>query len=326
MKSKIGLLILILGLLAVPVSAMGQAKIIITMGPMGGTMYPVGAAIAEMITKNIPGTTATVTVGGSITNIELVHKGERQMGHTTAELVRAATTGGIDPFQQPRNNIRALAKLQTMYFQMGILNSVGIKSLAEVKEKKFPLRVCTNPRGNMVELVLQRVLKEYGITYEDIKGWGGKVHFVSHSDSVSLVRDGHADAATMFTSVPAPAFTEISLTRPLSIVSLKEDIVSKLCSQYGYARGIVPAGTYKGQDKDALTLSAGIILVVNSKLSDDLIYQIAKLMNSEDGRRKIGAIHADIAKEFTPDKAFKDLGGPLHPGAEKYYREIGVLK
>jgi uncharacterized protein len=307
-------------------SAFGQNRIIITMGPMGGTMYPVGAAIAEMITQNIPNTTATVTVGGSITNIELVHKGERQMGHTTAELVRAAMSGGIEPFTEHRNNIRTLAKIQTQYFQLGILNKVGIRSWEEIKEKKYPLKLCANPRGNVSELVLRRVLKEYGITYDDIKAWGGKVHFVSASDAVSLIQDGHGEAIIMFTSLPAPSFTEISLNRPLHVLPIKEEIVAKLSSQYGYTRAVVPAGIYKGQEKDSPTVSAGIILVINAGIPEPVVYQITKLINSPEGRKKIGAIHADIGKEFTLEKAAQDLGGPLHPGAERYYREAGVLK
>jgi len=88
----------------------------------------------------------------------------------------------------------------------------------------------------------------------------------------------------------------------------------------------VPVGTYKGQEKESPTVCAGIILILNAGIPENVGYQITKLINSPEGRKKIGAIHADIAKEFTLDKAFKDLGGPLHPGAERYYREVGVLK
>jgi len=321
---KSGLLaVLVVCLLGLAAQAQG---IVITMGPMGGTMYPVGAVIADMIMENIPGTNANPVVGGSITNIELVNRGECQIGHTTTELVFAAVNGGIEPFEEARENINTLAKVMNQYVQIAVTADTGLTSVAEIKEKRYPLRICTNPRGNIAELTLRRILEANGITYDDIISWGGKINFVSHADAASLIKDGHADALALYTSMPAPAFQEIALSKPIRLLDIGEEAAKQLAEEFGYAVYTLPKDIYKGHDRDVISLGGGIILVINKNLPEDLVYNIAKIINSPEGQRRIGAIHVDIEKDFVPEKACQDLGGPLHPGAERFYREIGVLQ
>jgi len=323
-RFRLGLLaILIVCLLGLSVQAAG---VVITMGPMGGTMYPVGAVIADMIMENIPGTNANPVVGGSITNIELVNKGECQIGHTTTELVFAAVNGGIEPFDEPRENINTMAKIMSQYVQFAVAADTGLTSVKEIKEKRYPLRICTNPKGNIAELTLRRLLEANGITYDDIISWGGKINYVSHADGASLIKDGHADALVLYTSMPAPAYQEIALSKPIRLLDIGEDVAEQLAEEFGYAVFNLPEGTYRGHDQDAVSLGGGIILVVDKRLPEDLIYNITKLINSPEGQKRIGSIHADIEKDFVPEKAAQALGGPLHPGAERYYREAGILQ
>lgn len=301
-------------------------SITLTMGAQSGSMYPIGAAISEFVSEKFDGTKTSVKAGAALANLELVGSNEAQLGHSSSGLSYAAVEG-IEPFDRKLSDITSIAKVFESVYQIAFLDGSEIETLEEVKEQKYPLKISVGTRGSENELLTRRVLEEYGMTYEDIEEWGGRVEYVSMGDASSLMRDGHIEAITSLAGFPSASFEEIMSSRDLKFLNLSEEVIESLIDKYGYQALDLPANTYKGQNETVKSVGGGVVIIANKELSEDIVYEITKWMNSEDGINTLGNISAGV-KEFLsdPQKASEGLGSPLHPGAQRYYDEVGVEK
>lgn len=300
-----------------PFLAIGQEKVDIKMmtGPMGGSWVPLGGAIAELIQKNIPGTTVSVSPGGGIANVVGVEEGKADIGFgNSSSSVDGAV--GRAPFKAPTKNVMQLANLYPQYFQMVVLEDSGIKSPADLKGKG----ICPGPKGHTGELLSQQVLQIHGLSYKDMT----KVNHVSYSDAVSLMKDGHADGFLLGTTIPASSILDLATTKKIRLLSLPEDKIRELQKMnVGYLRRSIPSGTYPGVNYDTITVGYFTHLVVSAKLPEMLIYRIAKILS--ENVERLGDVVKDMKGVTAKDLAL-DIGVPFHPGALKYYKEIGVIK
>jgi TRAP transporter TAXI family solute receptor len=208
-------------------------------------------------------------------------------------------------------NMRQLANLYAQYFQMVVGEASGIKSVADLKGKI----ISCDRKGLTGELLTQQVLQTYGLSYGDL----AKVHHVGYSDGVSLMKDGHAHALTLITTIPSSAILDLAADRKIRLLSLPEDKLMALQKiNSGNLRRVIPKGTYPGVDYDVVGVGAFTHLIISAKLPDDLVYKITKTLTTNLPR------FADVVKDMkgvtTKDLAF-DLGIPYHPGALKYYKE-----
>jgi uncharacterized protein len=300
----------------VPFFAFGQQKIDLKMmtGPMGGSWYPLGGAIAEAIQKTIPGTTVSVAPGGGIANVMGVQEGKVEIGFGNS----CSTVDGVagrDPFKAPTRNVMQLANLYPQYFQMIVLEESGIKTIPEMKAK----HVAVQPRGNTAELLTRQVLELYGLSYKEL----GKVSFVSYSDAVELMKDKHADSFTLGTTIPASSVTDLATSKKIRLIALPDDKIKLLQkTNAGYLKRIVPKGTYPGVDYDVPGIGYFTHLVISAKLPEDLVYRITKILGTNLPRL------AEVVKDMqgvVPKDLALDIGVPYHPGALRYFKEIGAL-
>lgn len=303
-------------------ASIAPLEVIWTSGPASGMTFPTGAAVCEMIEDNIPGSRTTVVEGASITNIEKINSGEAQMGHTMGDLVFAAERE-LEPFEGGRPHVKTIANVMDFEFQFVIAKGTGITSFEDIKEKQYPLRLVPGVKGYSGELATQRVLEAYGITYEDIKSWGGEVLFVAWSDGVALMQDNHADAFTALSSTPTPNVTEIALTKDITILPIKEEIQQKLYEEYGYGYGEITGGIYKGLDETIPAVVSPMVLIARDDIPDETIEFILELIMSEEGIQHLSSVHQKFSL-ITPERASKFLF-QLHPGAENFYKKKGVL-
>jgi TRAP transporter TAXI family solute receptor len=316
-KKTISLGLGIIVLLLFPMISFGQEKVDLKMmtGPMGGSWVPLGGAIAELIQKNIPGATVSVSPGGGIANVVGVQEGKADIGFGNSSSSVDGTMGR-EPFKAPTKNVMQLANLYPQYFQMVVLEDSGIKSPADLKGKG----ICPGPKGHTGELLAQQVLQLYGLSYKDMS----KVNHVSYSDAVSLMKDGHAQGYLLGTTIPASSILDLATTKKIRLLSLPEDKIKELQKMnVGYLRRVIPAGTYPGVNYDAITVGYFTHLVVSAKLPEPLVYNITKIL-SENVERL-----ADVVKDMkgvTVKDLALDIGVPFHPGALKYYKEKGVIK
>lgn len=255
-----------------------------------------------------------VSPGGGIANVEALEMGKCDIGFSMAS---SAVDGvhGRSPFKQKMENTKQLANLYPQYFQMVVQEASGIKSVADMKGKALSC----DRKGLLGELLAQQVLQVYGLSYKDM----AKVHHVSYSDGVWLMKDGHAQGFFLITTVPASSVIDLAADRKIRLLSLPEDKIKDLQKiNAGYLKRLIPKGTYPGVDYEVHGVGTFTNLIISSKLPDDLVYRITKTLANHLPR------FADVVKDMkgiTPKDLALDIGVPFHPGALKYYKEIGAL-
>ena len=304
--------------LALPValcSAPAAAQMIrIMSGPQGGSWYPLAGAIQSIIEKNVPGTSVRVAPGAGISNVLGVENNKAEMGFgnsvSTFDGVR-----GQDPFKTKTDNVCHIATLYFQYFHAVVLADAGVKTGADMKGKALT----TQPKGNTGEQMTRDFLKVYGLDYAKLS----KVNFGSYTDSVSQLKDGHAQIFTLITTVPASAVMDLGSARKIQVLDLTGLKLSELQKiNKGYDKRTIKAGSYSGQDKDIQTIGTWTHLMMRCSTPEDLAYKITKSLAQN--VENLGNVVAAV-KGLTPKDLAIDVGVPYHPGARKYYREAKVL-
>lgn len=284
-------------------------------GPAGGTWYPLGGAIAKIIQDNIPGTVVSVQQGGGIANAKGVDQGVFDLGitysHTAAEAL-----AGEGNFDKPASNLSAIIALYPSALQIVVRADSDIKQIEDLKGK----RISPGRKGLSGEALTRMILKIHGLSYEDM----AKVEHVSYSDSVNLMKDRQIDMFDPITTWPAPSIQQIALAGGVRLLPIRPEKMEELRKiNPGYFTVTLKAGTYKGMNEDVPCVGSNAILVVRKDLPEDLAYKITKAII--ENRSELINVHKST-EHLTPETATKDLGCSLHPGAEKYYKEIGALK
>jgi TRAP transporter TAXI family solute receptor len=316
-------MVLALALSLVPAMAR-ENSLTVTAGGVGGSWFIAGAAFNEVWEKSIPNLKMSLVPGGGNTNPIRVDKGEADIGFTYPTLVLSALKGE-EPYKEPLKNLRGLANLQIkQYLVLAVLRSTGLTSIDEIVKKKFPLKVCPGTRGLAGELTFRQMLAEYGMTYQDIIKWGGKVYFASWNESVAQIQDGHANALTSQTPLQNPFMVELSTSRDMKYLPLSHEVADRMVKKYGYSKEILPKDSYKGMDGDYVTVADSVILVCKKDFSEEMAYLLVKLLC--ENQKKWEATHV-MFKDFTPQGASQFPEAiALHPGAIKYFKEKGYLK
>jgi len=195
------------------------------------------------------------------------------------------------------------------------LESSGIKTLADLKGK----RVSVGAAGSGTEANARQILEAAGLTYNDIK-----VQYLSFGESASNMKDGNIDAAFNTAGVPTAAIQDLSVSKKMILVPIDKEVAAKLMQKYPfYAVQVIPANTYQGQSQAVTTVAVKSMLAVSSKMPADLVYELLQTMFSNTDR--LIAAHAQ-GKNVKLETALEGMSIPLHPGAEKFYKEKGVLK
>ncbi len=298
-------------------SAMASQNLNIASGKAGGTWYPMGGAIADIIQNNVEGYNMAVMQGSGDANIIGVNNKMYTLG-ISFSFATADAAQGKAQFKKGMENIAGLAALYSSPLQIVVRGDSGIKSVADLKGK----RIAPGIKGSSGEVLVQNILKVYGLSYKDMK----KVEHLSYADAAMQMKDGHIDAFMPFTTVPAPVIqdTAVSIKDGVNILSLDADKFAELKKiNDGYASLIVAADTYKGHNKDAVCVGSNNVVICQKNLPEQLVYAMTKaLINNKE---KFVKVHKAL-ESWTPDYAAKALGVPLHPGALKYYKEIGAIK
>ena len=283
-------------------------------GPQGGSWYPLGGAIQGILEKNIPGVKMSVAPGAGISNVLGVQTGKADLGFGNASSTYDGALGR-DPFKQKTANVCHVATLYFQYFHAVALADSGVKNLGEAKGKALT----TQQKGNTGEQMTRDALKVYGLDY----GKMSKVNFGSYTDSVSQLKDGHAQIFTLITTVPASAIMDLASARDIRVLEIPDDkFRAAQALNRGYDRRIIKAGSYPKQDRDVQTIGTWTHLIASCKLPEALVYDITKALANN--VETLGNVVAAVKGLSVKDMA-TDVGVPLHPGARKFYREAKAL-
>ena len=299
--------------LALALPAAAQQMKMMT-GPQGGSWYPLGGAIQNIIEKAIPGSSMQVLPGAGISNVVGVQTGKADLGFGNA-VSSVDGVNGLEPFKGKQDNICQLATLYFQYFHAVALADSGVKTVGDAKGKALT----TQQKGNTGEQMTRDALKVYGLNY----GALSKVNFGNYTDSVSQLKDGHAQVFTLITTVPASSVMDLASARDIRVLEFPDDKFRALQKiNKGYDKRIIKAGSYPKQDKDIQTIGTWTHLIVSCKLPEDTVYKITKALasNVENLGNVVSAVKGMSIKDMAAD-----VGVPSHPGAKKFYQEAKAL-
>jgi TRAP transporter TAXI family solute receptor len=281
-------------------------------GPQGGSWVPLGGALKDMWEKALPGVSVQALPGAGIANVRAIEEGKAEIGFgnsiTTVDAIE-----GRAPFEKPHKGVCQLATLYPQYFQVVVPAESPIKAIKDLKGKS----ITTQPRGNTGELITKQILEVNGLKYEDVK-----VSFVSYTDSVSQMKDGHAVAFTLGTTAPAGAIMDIAASRDVRLLDLSGDLAGMKKLNPGYTLVTIKSGTYPKQAADVKVIGYATHLVASCKMPEDKAYGMVKAMAGNAGA--MAAIVKDITG-LNAKRMAEDIGVPLHPGARKFYKEAGAI-
>lgn len=297
-------------------SAKAQDFINILTGGTSGAYYPIGVALSNVYSKAIPNAKVQVQpTKASVENLNLLHGNKGEIAFTLGDSLSDAWNGKADAgFATKLSTLRTIAAIYPNYIQIVASADSGIKTLADLKGK----RISVGAPKSGTELNARAVLGAAGLSYKDFS----KVEYLGFGESVDLMKNRQIDVTLQSAGLGVASIRDLANSIDIVVVPVPADVVKKI-GDPAYIATEIPAGTYKGQDANVQAAAVGNYFVTTSKVSDDLVYKMTKAM--VEGLDQLHASHA-AAKGMTKETMAKDLPIPLHPGAEKYYKEAGLLK
>ncbi len=294
-------------------------------GSPGGLWSLLGAGLDQAVGAAEPGSTVTYqTSSGGYANIVQVTQGKCELGIIhVGEGISAQK--GREPFKEPVEGFKVLMVLYDWAPMQWVVSKEfadehGLTSLADLKEKKPPLRLVLNRRGILPSQLAEADLENVGISLDDIDEWGGKVEFQGSKNASEIMQNRRADMWVNATFVGSSSIRNIADAYPVTLLSVPEDVVEKMVEDYGAKPFTVKAGDYPWLDRDVTTHAARAALVVDEDMSDEEAYKLTKAVLDNVG--KIQAVHNSM-KDFTPELMQSLEALPYHPGAQKAYDEAG---
>ena len=300
---------------ALPLSVQAREFINVLTGGTSGVYYPLGVALSEIYGKGMPDARTQVqATKASVENLNLLQQGKGEIGFALGDSVEMAVAGNPEAgFSAPLDRLRGIAAIYPNYIQIVASRESGIKTLEDLKGK----RLSVGAAKSGTELNARAILEAAGMTYDDL----GKVEYLPFAESVELMKNRQLDATLQSAGLGVASLKDLATSIPIEVVAVPEEVAAKLGG--AYIPVAIPAGTYEGQDADVPAVSVINILVTHEGVSDETAYQMTRLLfENLDTMR---AAHA-AANDIDPEKAAQNLPLPLHPGAERYYREAGILK
>lgn len=284
-------------------------------GGTSGVYYPIGVAISQLYSSNIEGAKTSVqATKASVENLNLLQAGRGELAFALGDSVSDAWNGVEEAgFKAPLKKLRAIAGTYPNYIQIVANSESGIKTLADLKGK----RISVGAPKSGTELNARAIFKAAGLSYEDM----GEVQFLPFAESVELIKNRQLDATLQSSGLGMAAIRDLASTMSLNFVAVPAEVVAKI-GNAAYQPAVIPTGTYDGQAADVPTVAITNILVSHEGVSDEVAYQMAKLIFDNLG--KLANAHS-AAKDIKLEGAAKNLPIPLHPGAERYYKEVGAL-
>ena len=306
-----------LAALGTSVAVAQQKTIAIGTGGTGGVYYPLGGALANLMSKNLKDTQATAQVtGGSVDNLKLIGSGQSEIGFSMADAAVDALKGD-DKFKGNPVNLRTLMVLYPNIMHVVSIEGTGVNTMADLKGK----RVSTGAPGSATEVMAFRVIEAAGLD----KDKDMKRERLSVAESVNAIKDRKIDAFFWVGGLPTAGVTDLAATPGVKIKMIDHtEVVAKMNAKYNnlYAPAVIKAGTYPGQTADNKVSAVWNILVTNDKMSDQEAYDIVKLIVER--KADLVAVHKD-AESFSVDNQIKSNSPvPWQAGAVKYFVEKGA--
>lgn len=301
-------------------SSWGAEKKTLTLrgGGIGSTPYVICGITAEVLKKAFPDALVNVEPGGGVSNTKAVEKGLCDIGIMSSVTIYDAWHGN-PPFGKPHSKLRILTALMPWRFQFFARKNTDIKKVEDLLGKNY----CPSLPGQSSYEISKKMLAVHGITFEDIEKSGGKVRPMAWGELLINMSDRHIDASSWNTSMPATYIMQILKATDGYLIGFSEEKIEEFLRKYPqFSKAVIPAGSYDGQvKKDINTFGSVLVYSVSTDIPEEVVYKMAKtLWENRDYLTKGYRSLRYMAK----DTVIKDVRLPVHPGALKFYKEIGV--
>lgn len=293
-----------------------QQYINVLTGGTSGVYYPLGVAMSQLFGKALPNAKVSVqATKASVENLNLLEAGRGEIAFTLGDSLSDAWKGNAEAgFKTPLKKLRTVAGIYPNYIQIVASADSGIKTIKDLKGK----RISVGAPKSGTELNARAVLKAAGLSYGDFS----KVEYLPFGESVELMKNRQLDVTLQSAGLGVSSLRDLATSQKIVVVAIPADIVKKI-GDAAYQPAMIPAKTYEGQDEDVPAVAIQNFLVTREGVSDDAVYKMVKAVF--ENHDALVAAHS-AAKAITKENAVKSLPVPLHPGAAKYFKEIGVLK
>lgn len=286
-------------------------------GTVGGTWYPTMGAIAELLMREVPGATTHCEPGGSYSNLIAVNRGEAHFGLSAPGPCIEAWTG--ERYFKDKGvlkNFRAICATIPLVFQTVALEKSGIKTYADLKGKRYIPAL----KGQTSYEMAEEVLKVYGLSMKD-----AKVMYYGMREAIDAMRDLKADAYSTMTSFPQPAFLDLSLSHSIVMLGMTKDKQEEVLRQYpGFSPFTMKGGSYPFMKEDTPTTVQSTLLIVHQDVPEEIVYKLTRAIYKN--RDYLINVHTSL-DYISAENSLNDINlqlCPLHKGAARYYREIGM--
>lgn len=292
-------------------SLKGEYITILT-GGSAGVYYVLGGTLAKLYQEELGAVATSQSTAASAENATKLQTGKAEIAFLMGDTAEDAYNGK-DSFKDKgaQKNLRTIAALYPNYLQIAVTKKSGIKTIEDLKGKK----VAVGAPASGTELSTQRVLEAYGMQYADIRA-----DYLSFSEGVEGMKNGTVDAVVISSGLPNSGLLELATTEEITIVEIEEEKILHMQADYpSFFPTTIPAGTYKGQDEDIKTIGVNNVLMTHKDVSEEVVYELTKALF--DHVDKLIDSHK-AAEGIDLKKAQENLPSPLHPGAEKFYKEM----
>lgn len=309
---KIFALALVL-VMALAAGASAQTFLSLATGGTGGTYYPIGGGMADVISKALPDVQVTAETGNaSQANLNLIGTHQIEMAMVQNDVAAFAYDGKF-MFQTPYKNVRAIASLYPETVQAIAMKKSGVTSIRDLPGK----RVSVGAPGSGVQVDVSLIFKSLGYKYSDVNA-----DFLDFNLTTERMKDGQLDVGFVVAGYPTASIMDLATLHDMTLIEFDDAMIEELHAQYPFfVKDVVPAGTYRGVDKNVQTVAVQAMWVCDADLPENLVYRITKAFweNIADVQK----VHAK-GKLITLDTALDGISVPMHPGAARYYNEIGM--
>jgi uncharacterized protein len=299
-----------------PLARAQQTFINVLTGGQSGVYYPLGVALSQIYAKALPNAKVSVqSTKASAENLNLLQAGRGEIAFTLADALSDAWKGDKEAgFPAPLNKLRAVAGIYSNYIQLVATADSGIKTLADLKGK----RISVGAPKSGTELNARAILKAAGLSYGDFS----KVEYLPFGESVDLMKNRQLDVTLQSAGLGVASIRDLATSVKIVVVAISPEIAAKV-GDAAYQPATIPANTYPGQTADVPTIAIKNFLVSHAGVPDDEVYAMTKSMF--ENLDTLVAAHS-AAKGITKAGAVTGTAVPFHPGAQKYYREVGLMK
>lgn len=290
-------------------------------GSSEGLWYVIATGLTECLNKSYPGSVVQIMPGSSSSNAIRLHNGEADFGMTHTSTTYEAYNG-IGQFEAKYDNIRALVSVYPSIAQFAVKDNISFNTFDEFIETKPAIKLNIGQVGSGSYYMFQRMIEFYGYTLEDVEEWGCTITYGGFGQIVDMMSTGAAEGCFITTSAPNKELVQIAANNDVHLVEFNAKALDFMCENYGYVRNYIKDGSYDFASSDFITCATYTMIGVSAQLDDAIAYKMAKsLVENMD---YFTTMHGAL-KNMTTESIFEGLKVPIHPGAEKYYKEAGLM-